>query len=114
MRWMSFALLVGTAAVVQAQGPSPPQQARGEILYRTHCIGCHTTQVHWREKTLVSDWTSLAAQVGRWEKNANLGWSGEDVDAVARYLNAAFYHLPPPAGKAIGEGPPAYRIAVRN
>ena len=67
---------------------------RGELLYSTHCIACHSTQVHWRDKKLVTNWTSLRTEVGRWQKFAGLGWGDDDVAAVTRYLNALYYHYP--------------------
>ena len=112
MRWMGLVLLTGVAAFAQAQAPL--LDPRGELLYRTHCIGCHTTQVHWRQKTLASDWASLAAQVERWQKNAKLGWSDDDVDAVARYLKAAYYRFPLPDGKPVGESRPSFHVARRD
>ena len=108
MRLIGSVLLIGVAIVAQAQ--SSPANSRGELLYATHCIGCHTTQVHWREKKLATDWASLATQVERWQKNANLGWNGEDVDAVARYLNAAYYHFPLPSAKPVGERARSFHI----
>ncbi|VTU36265.1 Green heme protein [Variovorax sp. PBS-H4] len=75
-------------------------QSRGELLYSTHCIACHTAQVHWRERKLVTDWTSLRAQVWRWQTDAALGWNDDDVAEVARYLNDEFYRFPQAAGSA--------------
>lgn len=66
--------------------------SRGELLYTTHCIACHTTKVHWREKKLATDWTTLQAQVSRWQANSSLGWGKADITEVARYLNELFYH----------------------
>lgn len=77
-------------------GLAAAQSGRGELLYATYCEGCHTGQVHWREKKLATNWTSLVAEVRRWQANAKLGWSRDDVEAVARYLNARHYHYPPP------------------
>lgn len=67
---------------------------RGEMLYKNHCIACHTTQVHWREQRLAKDWASLRVQVRRWERNTGLSWSDEDVEAVSRYLNQLYYEFP--------------------
>ncbi len=67
---------------------------RGELLYSTHCIACHGTQVHWREKKLVADWTSLQSQVQRWQGISRLGWNNDDIEEVARYLNIIYYHYP--------------------
>jgi mono/diheme cytochrome c family protein len=68
------------------------QPGRGELLYSTYCSNCHSEQVHWREKKLVTDWPSLVAEVHRWQGNAKLDWSKDDVEDVARYLNDLYYH----------------------
>jgi HlyD family secretion protein len=82
---------------------SATASSRGELLYTTHCIACHTTQVHWRDKRLVKDWASLQGQVFRWQNNTGLGWTVEDINEVARYLNAQFYRFPEPG--AISRAP---------
>ncbi len=87
-----FAAVIPTA---WAQGT--PQVSRGELLYSTHCIACHTQQIHWREKKLAADWASLDGQVRRWARNAGLAWSDDDVVEVARYLNTLHYRFPAPS-----------------
>ena len=67
---------------------------RGELLYSTYCIGCHTTQMHWREKKLATDWRSLRYQVRRWQENVAPGLAEEDSTAIVRYLNNLYYHFP--------------------
>jgi len=91
---VSAAALLIAALPLHAQAPAAAVQSRGELLYTTHCIACHTTQVHWRDQRLVSNYASLVAQVVRWQGNTGLGWTSEDVREVARYLDATFYHLP--------------------
>ena len=87
-------VVLGNAADAGAQ---PTRDAsRGELLYSTHCIFCHTTEVHWREKKLATDWAGLQAQVTRWQGNLRLKWSNEDITEVARYLNALHYHYAAP------------------
>lgn len=88
------AAVVLVALPLCAQVNAPAAAARGELLYTTNCIACHTTQVHWRDKRLVTDWTSLTAQVNRWQVNAGLDWTGDEILDVARYLNATYYRLP--------------------
>jgi mono/diheme cytochrome c family protein len=88
-----FGILLG-ALPLHAQTPLAEPPSRGQLLYETHCIACHTTQVHWRDQRLVSDYPNLVAQVVRWQGNTGLGWTGEEVREVARYLDATFYHLP--------------------
>jgi mono/diheme cytochrome c family protein len=74
-----------TCGAALAQAVAPP--GRGELLYATHCIECHSTQLHWREQRQARDWDSLKAQVRRWQGTAGLGWSDEDIVAVARHLH---------------------------
>jgi mono/diheme cytochrome c family protein len=72
-------------------------QSRGELLYSTHCIGCHTTEMHWRDGRAATDWRDVVAQVGKWQSANSLSWNEQDVLAVARYLNESFYHFDPSA-----------------
>jgi mono/diheme cytochrome c family protein len=69
---------------------------RGELLYDTACAACHSEQVHWREKRLVHDWTSLVYEVTRWQQIAGQTWSADEVRDVAAYLNCRLYRLPCP------------------
>ena len=69
---------------------------RGELLYSTHCIACHNDQVYWRDKKVVTDWTSLQSEVRHWQGLSGLGWADDDVAEVARYLNALHYHYSTP------------------
>ena len=92
-----FIALACAAAISHAQpAPAPPQSvpapSRGELLYTTHCIACHTTQMHWRNNKLAYDWPSLKAQVQRWQGNAGLQWGDADITEVARYLNDTIYN----------------------
>lgn len=82
------------AALAAPVVASPADVSRGQLLYSTHCIECHTTQMHWRARRQVRDWESLKAQVRRWQGEARLQWTEQDIDAVARHLNATIYRLP--------------------
>jgi len=84
------ALLAASAAAADNRG-----QSRGELLYSTHCIGCHTSEIHWRDRKAATDLRSLRFQVTRWQGNAGLGWSDSDIDAVTRYLNRSIYRYAP-------------------
>jgi len=66
---------------------------RGQLLYETNCIACHTTQAHWRDKHLVRSWPDLLYQVSRWQKNTGQNWSSEEINDTAAYLNQTFYKL---------------------
>lgn len=73
------------------------QPGRGELLYMTYCNGCHSEQVHWRDKSQAPNWARLNGEVRRWQQNGNLDWSEDDIDLVTRYLNHHFYHYALPA-----------------
>ena len=94
------ALWFGVHSASQAQ--TQVTSSGGALLYQTYCVECHTTQIHWRERRLAHDWTTLRHQVLRWQANNALQWSDEDVDEVTRYLNATIYHFPEPAPKPVG------------
>ena len=84
------------AALVAGLATLPAQaESRGELLYSTHCIACHTTQMHWRDQRLATDWASLQAQVRRWQGVAKLGWNEDDILEVTRHLNERIYRYAP-------------------
>jgi len=87
---------IGLLAFALYGGLAAGQSGRGELLYSTYCDACHAEQVHWRQKKLATNWTSLVAEVRRWQTNAKLQWSRDDVEAVARYVNALHYHYADP------------------
>jgi hypothetical protein len=68
-------------------------QSRGELLYTTHCIACHSTQMHWRDKRVATDWDSLREQVRLWQDRNQLSWSEDDIVEVTRYLNQRIYRF---------------------
>lgn len=98
---LAVVFCLGSSAASCAQ-PADSQD-RGRLLYGTHCISCHAADIHWREKRLVSNWSTLKAQVMRWQKIAELKWSEGDIELVAAYLNATYYHFS--TTEKIGLGP---------
>ena len=93
--------IVGAAVALGQPAPTAP---RGELLYNTHCIACHTREIHWREQRLATDWASLVRQVRRWAGNTGLTWSDEEVADVARYLNATIYRFAMPSVTGATDG----------
>jgi mono/diheme cytochrome c family protein len=91
-----LACLAACALPAALAQPAVPA-ARGELLYSTHCIACHSREIHWRQKKLATDWASLMVQVRRWAGNGGLGWSEEEIGDVARYLNAVHYRFAAPS-----------------
>jgi len=93
-RRMVIVTFLLASVCTKAHADTEGERSRGELLYSTHCIACHTSHVHWREQRLATDWASLKYQVNRWQSNTGLGWNAEDIDAVSTYLNALYYHFP--------------------
>lgn len=88
----------GLAADAGAQTSREPSRepSRGELLYSTHCIACHTTQMHWRQNKTATDWNTLRSEVRRWQANNALGWNDDDITEVVRYLNDLIYRYAVP------------------
>ena len=92
--------LSAVAGISQAQQTPESVSTRGEMLYSTHCIECHTTQMHWRAQRKAVDWETLRFQVRRWQGVVGLGWSDTDIDDAARYLNDTIYKFPRQVSRA--------------
>lgn len=107
------ALLLPTLQPLLAQEASGAGPSRGQLLYDAHCIQCHTTQMHWREARVARDWRSLREQVDNWQARIGERWTAEDVDAVARHLNATIYHYPVPSEQAGRQGGAVASAAAR-
>ena len=102
-------MLFGATAAGQVTRTNEP---RGELIYSTYCVSCHTTQVHWRTKKLATDWASLQHQVRRWQQNIGLGLGEDDIASVARYLNGLYYHFPATNTKQTGQFDGTRRVAA--
>ncbi len=106
----SIACLMGS---VVAHAQPLPAQSRGQLLYTTHCITCHTSEMHWRNNRKASDWDSLKGQVRLWQGNTGLQWDEADISAVTGYLNDTIYQFPQ-AVTRVGPvtGPDLHRVAT--
>lgn len=108
-RRLSALIVLGALGLpVVAQVVVPASSSRGRLLYDNHCVGCHSTQMHWRDQRVAVDLASLRAQVLRWQAREQLGWSEADVDDVVRHLNDSIYRFAPPTrtGAAPSPGQP--------
>jgi cytochrome c1 len=94
LRRVLLAALLGAALPASAQDAGQP--ARGRLLYETHCIACHNSQMHWRDQRLARDWPGLVAQVRDWQARATLFWGDADIVEVARHLNDTIYRFERP------------------
>jgi mono/diheme cytochrome c family protein len=92
-----LAVLAAAAALAGGALAQPAAvPGRGQMLYETHCIACHSTQMHWRDQKTAKDWPGLRRLVRRWQNEQQLRWSDSDIDEVARYLNQRYYRYPEP------------------
>jgi mono/diheme cytochrome c family protein len=87
---------------------------RGALLYATHCNACHSSNIHWREKKLVTDLDSLKTQVRHWQNSIKLDWAEEEIEDVVRYLNALYYHFPETDRNGLQEGRKVFQSSNRS
>lgn len=106
---LEVALASQTEAATELAAWSDTAQSRGKLLYATHCLACHTTQIHWRDGRSAIDWTSLELQVRRWQRAASLGRSDNDILDVTRYLNENIYRFEGAPSPVSSSGLPAVR-----
>ena len=90
----SAALSAGPA--FSAPDGTPDEPGRGRALYEMRCLGCHDQSVHGRKNRTASDFGAVRAWVARWNETLSAGWSEEEIDDVARYLNGTYYRYPCP------------------
>ena len=69
-----------------------PKKSRGQLLYETHCIACHESGLHIRERRKAKTIADVNQSVARWVNYQKLGWGYDDTQQVADYLNQHFYH----------------------
>ena len=65
--------------------------SRGQLLYENHCLTCHESQVHIRQKAKAKDFTRIASFVAIWSRELNVGWSNDEILSVTTYLNQRYY-----------------------
>jgi hypothetical protein len=93
-------------ALLPASGAQPE---RGRALYELRCTGCHADSVHSRAKRVAADFGAVRGWVERWGRDLKLGWTAEEIDDVAVYLNDTYYRYPcpPTVCKVISRANPA-------
>lgn len=86
---------------VASLGAAAQDLDRGRALYETHCATCHTERLHDRQHSRVHDIDDVRDMVVRWSREVRHGFTLDELEDVAQYLNASHYHFrrrPPPAG----------------
>lgn len=71
---------------------------KGQILYESHCIECHSRMtggdgnvLYKRDDKIVSSKITLTERVNFCAESVSAQWSQSDVDAVTNYLNEKYY-----------------------
>jgi len=83
-------LLMFSASVLLAE-----EFDRGQALYENHCLSCHEATVHTRATRRATSVAELQKWVATWSFHASLGWSSEEIDDVADFMNRRYYHFTP-------------------
>jgi cytochrome c5 len=107
--WVAcFALPAACLAIAAAP---PPDLQRGRGLYELRCDGCHSESVHGRAHRVARDRAEIRAWVRRWNDHLRLGWGDDEIEDVAAWLDATYYHFPcdTPACRAVSLAPASPR-----
>ena len=84
--------------VLTAAGSQAADLGRGRLLYENFCGHCHMSEIHYRVGSRVRSSDDLRRTVDLWQREMGLGWSGEEIDDVAAWLDWAYYRLSAPEG----------------
>lgn len=79
-----------------APPPRIPDPERGALLYENQCIGCHTSVLHVREDRRSASYAAMRDTVRHWAQVQHLEWTEQEVDDVATFLEARYYHFEQP------------------
>ncbi|MCZ7566519.1 MAG: hypothetical protein M5U08_24215 [Burkholderiales bacterium] len=89
---------IAAAAVLGALLVPPPalaaDAAPGRALYEARCGGCHNQSVHNDTSRRARSLNEVRARVANFSAQLKTGWTAEEVDHVAVYLNERFYRFP--------------------
>jgi mono/diheme cytochrome c family protein len=98
MRQKSFLpvprLLAFVGAALLSGGALAGDLDRGQALHDTFCVACHSPALYQRDDRLANTYLEIRQQVDRWQGNARLRWSPQDIESVAEYLASRHYKVP--------------------
>jgi hypothetical protein len=81
-------------AALLSCGAAAGDLGRGQALHDTFCVACHAPSLYQREDRLANTYLEIRQQVDRWQGNARLRWSPQDVESVAEFLASRHYKVP--------------------
>lgn len=68
-----------------------PVASKGQLLYENHCLTCHESNIHIREKNKAKTIDDVRAWVVKWQTHEKLGWDRTAINAVTDYLILQYY-----------------------
>ena len=71
----------------------PPAVPRGQMLYENHCMSCHESVVHIRERQQAKSLPQLRARVLYWADYLQMHWGREEVEDVVNHLDSQYYRF---------------------
>jgi hypothetical protein len=88
-----LAILMATTLLFASGHTRAADAGRGRLLYENHCMVCHTSVVHVRERRKAASREEIQTWIQHWRKELGLQWGTAEVDDVTKYLNDRYYHL---------------------
>ncbi len=88
------ALAVALVAAVHAADGTPerkPDYRRGAQLHDDTCTGCHGPSMYSRPHHERNPYFTVRKQVELWQDFVGMGWTREQIDDVAHYVQKRFY-----------------------
>jgi hypothetical protein len=76
--------------------PVVPAPERGQLLYENHCLSCHASVVHIRDRHRAGSLVEVREWTRYWARELRLPWSEEEIDDVSHYLDARYYRYEQP------------------
>jgi cytochrome c1 len=92
----SVALLLASVVMYPGITSATGDEQRGRMLYENHCMACHDSVIHVRERHKVDSLEGIRRQVVIWSREIRLDWTEEEYSAVTSFLNAKFYGFAAP------------------
>ena len=68
-----------------------PSQSRGQLLYEHHCLKCHESNIHIRNKRKARTLEDVQAWIIKWQTHEKLDWGKAEIDAVSEFLLDQYY-----------------------
>ncbi len=85
--------LIAVFAVALTFASSALAQSSAKTMHDTYCVACHGTEVYTREEPLARDYSSVRAQVERWQAYIGLDWSDAEIEMMTNWLAERYYRL---------------------